>query len=114
MRMFRAFFIVALVASTGFAQAAGEKITRSERFSLFIGGERVGRMVAVDKVTKTGQIELLRESDLAFKRSGVEVRVVSRSTSVFDKNLRPLRFHFQREEPGGIMSGAGVVKGVFV
>lgn len=105
---------MALTVNAGNAFSAEGTSTRSERFSLFIGGERVGRMVAVDTLTPDGHIELRRESELALSRGDVEVRISSISTTVLDKNLRPIRFDFKREEPGGKMHGQGLVKGQVV
>ncbi|MFH1809135.1 MAG: transglutaminase-like domain-containing protein [Pseudomonadota bacterium] len=85
--------------------------TRSERFTLYIAGERVGRLVAIDRVLPDGTHELVRESQLALRRGSTEVRMSSQAVTLLDSALKPLRYRYLRDEGGGAVRARGEVKG---
>lgn len=105
----RAWLALALVP--WLAAASDGQTTRSERFVLYIAGEQVGRLVAIDRSTADGRVELVRESQLALRRGTTEVRMRSQSVTVLDRELRPLRYTYLRDEGSGAVRARGEVQG---
>jgi len=74
-----------------------------------LAGEEVGTMTSRDVSTADGGVKLMRNADLTIRRGETVTRLATTTTVYVDKADQPLRYHFEKTDPGGTFVADGVV-----
>ena len=87
---------------------AGETLLFAQDLVVNLAGEDVGTMTSRDVATADG-VKLVRNADLTIRRGSTVTRLATTTTVYLDKADRPLRYHFEKTDPGGTFVADGVV-----
>ena len=112
MRVCSSLLLVALF-STGPAFAKGKAaspttVLFAQDLVVNLAGEEVGTMTSRDTEDKNG-ITLLRNADLTIRRGATVTRLTTTTTVTLDSQHRPLRYRFEKSDPGGTLVVDGTV-----
>jgi transglutaminase-like putative cysteine protease len=90
--------------------ALAEREVRYEALAIAMGGHEVGTTFARDVETKDGY-RFERNAKLRIVRGAARLEIETKTTGWTDRDLRPLRWRFEKKDAAGTMVSEGEVKG---